>query len=171
MAAGTLGGMESHVLSVAHHGCWEGRAAPAKGSRWDSTSPTRTRHVSPPCPILAQGRRFWRGRWGPGTRPTLPRGAGTRRCWHARAAASTRTQSVGACDNRQHISQRRGVWFPACHGKHKQPAGTQRGASVSLRAEPVSHSLLKSAGRRRRRRRRRRKDAQGTPPPPGRRSA
>lgn len=68
------------------------------------------------------------------------------------------TEPVGACDNRQHISRRRGASFPACHRKHKQLAGTQQGASVSLRAEPVSHGLPKSA-----RRMRRRKDAQGAP--------
>lgn len=144
------------MLSRAHCGCQNRCTAPAKGSRWDCMSPVRTRNIFPPCPC---SREKVFGEDAPNS-PALPLSLGTRRRWPAKATPSKCTASVGACDNRQHISQQRGASFPACHGKHKQPAGTQQGASVSLRAEPVSHSLLKSAGRKRRRRR---KDAQGTP--------
>lgn len=140
-SSGQQGKMESQGLSVAHHRCQEGRAAPAKGSRWDCTTPARTWNVSPPCPVLAEGRMFWRGPQGQPRAPPW-------RCWQHHPHA----QSAGACGNRYHIAEPPGAVPSLSWRSHPQPspAGSQRGpASPAAESQPARGSgeqELKGAG-------------------------
>lgn len=81
--------------------------------------------------------RFWRGHGG------RSRDAGRRQRWHRQHHQCVRRLPAPAVIHNTFISQRPGASFPACLGKHKQPARHPPG-SISSRASRAGESAFRN---------------------------